>query len=119
MPLWDMELFMQLPDIGIPWNGFVLESYLLVNSKKFRLYQASGISTGNYYGVMVRAGAPYTSYQDVIIDMLARSDKWSNAESAWRLIIERGCQARRSSSGMDAMMKAARAKRMQLEAGNK
>ena len=64
---------------------------------------------------MVRADAPYASYQDVIIDMLARSDKWDNADSAWRLILERGCQARRGSSGMDVMMKAARAKRVQLE----
>ena len=112
LPIQSVELFMQFPDIGIPWNGFVLESYLLSDSKKFRLYQVSGISTGNYYGVMVRADAPYNSYRDVIVDMLARSDRWNSADEAWRLILDQGCQARRSSSGMDAMIRDAKRVRM-------
>ena len=115
IPIHEIELFMQFPVAEVPWNGFVLESYLLNYSEHFVLWQAS-ISDSSYYGVIARASAPYTSYRDVIIDVLAHSDKWQNEKSAMELLVKKGCQARRRFGNFGEVLKEARLRREELSA---
>lgn len=112
IPIHEIGMFLQFPGIGIPWNGFVLESYLMNFSKRFQLLQA-GIAEGGYYGVMVRKGSEYQSYQDVVIDALAHSNEWEDEKTALAWIVQNGYQARKRWSGFDKILKEVALRRMQ------
>lgn len=113
IPLHDISLFLQFPAIEVPWNRFVLESYLLNHSKKFRLYQAS-ISQYNCYGIVVRSSAPYHDYESAVIDALAHSDEWADAKTALEWIVKSGFQARKAWSNFAEVVKKAALQREKL-----
>lgn len=113
IPIHEIGMFLQFPGIGIPWNGFVLESYLIRFSGQFQLLQA-GIAESGYYGVMVRKESEYQSYQDVIIDALAHSEEWENEKTALEWIVQKGYQARKRWSGFDKILKEVDLRRIQI-----
>ena len=115
VPIHEIELFLQFPVSEVPWNGYVLESYLLNFSDNFVLWQTN-ISASGYYGVIARASAPYSSYRDVIIDVLAHSDNWKDEKTALDLLVKAGCQARRRYENFGEVLKEARMRREKLEA---
>ncbi|MCY1714914.1 hypothetical protein [Caproiciproducens galactitolivorans] len=104
IPIGDVELFLQFPSTGVPWNTFVLESYVMQASRKFRMAQAS-ISQSGVYGAIVRKNSPLQDYHDVIVDMLARTNGWNDEASALSLVVEKGYQERKRWSGFDKVIK--------------
>lgn len=113
IPIKDVGLFLHFPVIEVPWNSFVLESYLL-SSDRFSLYHAS-FSKQEVYGVLIRKSTHFENYEEVIIDLLAHSTEWTNAQSALQLIVEKGCQARRRWENFDRVLQRAITYREEIE----
>jgi hypothetical protein len=114
IPIREIRLYLQFPSIEVPWNGFVLESYLKSYSKRFQLFQVSVLDS-EYYGVVVRRASALQNYEQVVIDLLARSTEWKNQSEALELLVDRGLQARRRYSNFTAVVKKALLLREEIE----
>lgn len=96
----NIGLFLHFPVISIPWNGYVLESYLYKYSKKFKLLHSS-FSASGYFGAMVRQESIYDDYRTMIIDALAHSKNWIDRTSALEFLVVEGYQQRRRYEGIE------------------
>lgn len=123
MPLEDFTLFLSFPDIGIPWNVYVLESFLYKNDAMlcpFSLVQANGwISDSGVYGAVVKKGYAIDSYDDVLIELLSRSPDWQTDEEALDLIVAHKLQVLRKIKQIGDIVKQAKRKRAQLVTANR
>lgn len=106
IPVQDIHLYLHFPPIEVPWNIYVLESYLHRGSKLFRIEQAS-VSQEKVCGIVVRNHAAISSYKDAVTQLLANSHDWQDEASAMDLVIARGCQATRLWSNFSEVAKAA------------
>lgn len=114
IPIQEIQLFLQFPSMEVPWNLYVLECYVRQYSKKFRLEQAN-ITKAGCFGVIVRKNCKFKNYEQVVMDMLARSDKWNDEDSALALIVSLGYRANRHWKGFSKITKQALLLREQLE----
>ncbi len=89
-------LFMTLPSVEYPWNGYLLESYLRGYSSIFYLCQAGAVEH-SYIGAMVRRSSKIRTFSDLVIDVLANDDSWESSAEAYAVLRDGGY---RSSSGM-------------------
>lgn len=123
MPLEDFTLFLSFPDIGIPWNVYVLESFLYKNDAilcPFSLVQANGwISDSGVYGAVVKKGYAIDSYDDVLIELLSHSPDWQTDEEALDLIVAHKLQVLRKIKQIGTIVKQAKRKRAQLVTANR
>ena len=117
IPINQIGLFLHFPAVEYSWNSYLLESYLTC-SIRFALFHVS-YSENGVYGVVVRKNSGFTNYREVVIDMLARSDEWSDTNDALALIVEKGYQARRRWTGFDKVVQEALLRREQIIAERK
>jgi hypothetical protein len=110
----NVGLFMHFPAIGVPWNGYVLESYLYCYSRKFKLLHSS-FSTTDFFGAMVRIDSKIEDYTELLVEVLAKSDAWDNKKSALEYIVAQGYQRNKKNSNIDAIMKIARINREKMQ----
>ncbi|KEZ86427.1 hypothetical protein [Lacrimispora celerecrescens] len=103
IPLKDTGLFMHFPTLPIPWNGYVLESYLYKYSKMFKLLHAS-FSASGCFGALVRKNCAIDDYRTLIIDVLAHSNQWSNKDSALEVLVREGYQQRRAYADIERVI---------------
>lgn len=108
-PIKTINLFLHFPAIDVPWNNFVLESYVAQYSKKFRLLHASFTAT-DCCGAMVRQDSGISDYRTLIVDVLAKNTGWKNKKDALQLLVDLGYQQRRSYSDIEKVMQEAKAK---------
>lgn len=113
-PLKDITLFLALPPISVRWNGFVLESYLREYSKKFCLMQV-GVSKDNYFGVMLRNTSELKTYEDVVADMLAKNNNWTDEKTALNLLVDMKFQPKATNKKISSIIKVAKQKRLNLQ----
>lgn len=122
MPLEEFTLFLSFPDIGIPWNFYVLESFLYKNDAilcPFSLVQANGgVSDSGVYGAVVKKGYAIDSYDDVLIELLSRSPDWQTDEEALDFIVAHKLQVLRKLKQIGTIVKQAKRKRAQLVTAN-
>lgn len=122
MPLEDFTLFLSFPDIGIPWNSYVLESFLYKNDAilcPFSLAQANGgVSDRGVYGAVIKKGYAIDSYDDVLIELLSRSPDWQTDEEALDFIVAHKLQVLRKLKQIGTIVKQAKRKRAQLVTAN-
>ncbi|MBR8701570.1 MULTISPECIES: hypothetical protein [unclassified Fusobacterium] len=84
----DVDNYDIFPDIGIEWNGFVLESYLQEYSKVFKLVNFN-FSVETYLGAMVKRNSDISTYDDLIYHVLIdNKDEWTDKDSAMKYIVE-------------------------------
>lgn len=114
IPLHEIRLYLQFPSIEVPWNGFVLESYLRNCSELFQLFQIS-VSNNSFYGVVVRRKSEFQTYEQVIVDMLARSTEWKNENDALELLVAHGFQAQRRYANFSEVIRKALLLRERIE----
>ena len=107
-PIKTINLFLHFPAIDVPWNNFVLESYVAHYSKKFRLLHASYTAT-DCCGAMVRQDSGISDYRTLIVDVLAKNAGWKNKKDALQLLVDLGYQQRRSYSDIEKVMQEAKA----------
>lgn len=108
-PIKTINLFLHFPAIDVPWNNFVLESYVANYSKKFRLLHASYTAT-DCCGAVVRQESGITDYRTLIVDVLAKNTGWKNKKDALQLLVDLGYQQRRSYSDIEKVMQEAKAR---------
>ena len=122
MPLEEFTLFLSFPDIGIPWNSYVLESFLYKNDAilcPFSLVQANGgVSDSGVYGAVVKKGYAIDSYDDVLIELLSRSSDWQTDEESLDFIVAHKLQVLRKLKQIGTIVKQAKRKRAQLVTAN-
>lgn len=122
MPLEEFTLFLSFPDIGIPWNSYVLESFLYKNDAilcPFSLVQANGgVSDSGVYGAVVKKGYAIDSYDDVLIELLSRSPDWQTEQEALDFIVAHKLQVLRKLKQIGTIVKQAKRKRAQLVTAN-
>lgn len=109
-PIKTINLFLHFPAIDVPWNHFVLESYVANYSRKFRLLHASYTAT-DCYGAIVRQESGISDYRTLIVEVLAKNTGWKNKNDALQLLVDRGYQQRRSYSDIEKVMQEAKARR--------
>lgn len=105
LPIKQIGLFLHFPAVEYPWNSYLLESYLKC-SKRFDLFHVC-YSENGVFGVVVRKNTSFTDYRNVVVDMLARNNEWSNMNNALALIVEKGYQARKRWTGFDKVVQEA------------
>ena len=108
-PIKTINLFLHFPAIEIPWNIFVLESYVANYSKKFRLLHAS-YTAADCCGAVVRQAAGIADYRALIVDVLSRNTSWKSKTDALQLLVDLGYQQRRSYSDIEKVMQEAKSK---------
>lgn len=107
IPIKTINLFLHFPVIEVPWNNFVLESYVANYSKKFRLLHASYSAT-DCCGAVVRQESGISDYRTLIVDVLAKNTGWKNKKEALQLLVDLGYQQRRSYSDIEKVMQEAK-----------
>lgn len=107
IPIKSVNLFLHFPPIEVPWNSFVLESYVANYSKKFRLLHASYTAT-DCCGAIVRKESGITDYRLLVIDVLAKNAGWQNQKDALQILVDLGYQQRRSYSDIENVMQEAK-----------
>ena len=118
MPLKDFTLFMSLPGVAVPWNGFLLESYLRDYSRIFRLEQVGPVEH-TPIGAMVRRMSPFHTNRDLLIDALVHNDSWHSSKEALDVLVESGYRTQRLVANAAEMIKAAQIQREKLKAAEK
>ena len=118
MPLKDINLFLQFPNIGYAWNHYVLESYLFQNSQKFKLLHVS-FGQNSVCGAMVRSDSPIADYRTLILDALSKSNALGSTKAALQFIVDRGYQQRRRYDGIEQLIQEAKLIKEQRENAEK
>ena len=114
VPLSELNLFLHFPNVGYPWNSYLLESYLFSCSRKFRLLHSSFIKTG-VYGAMVRKDANFPDYRSLLVDVLSKSNALGSTKAALQYIVDKGYQCRRRYEGIETVIRDAKLKKEQRE----
>lgn len=117
IPLRDVKLFLGFPPLSVPWNSYVLESYLyMADFIPFRLVQnSSGITENGVYGAIVRRGCDLDDYSKVLVYILAKDSHWQTAEEALERIVIHHLQSTRRVTMLEHIMKQAKALRNEWE----
>lgn len=74
IPLKDITNFASFPPCGHVWNLRLLESFLLIGSKRFKLLYGGHLNKNNVSGTVVRCNSQFKSFDDVVIYALATSE---------------------------------------------
>lgn len=114
VPLPEVNLFLYFPNIGYPWNSYLLESYLFGFSRKFHLLHSSFIKTG-VYGAMVRKDADFPDYRSLLVDVLSKSNALDSTKEALQYIVDKGYQQRRRYEGIETVIQEAKLVKKQRE----
>ena len=89
-PLKTIRNFQLLPTIeNIPWDYFLLESYVYSVSKKFYLSHVRFLDT-DVAGCMVRRDISFGDYDTLLADALSRYDDWTNDTEALLFLVNEG-----------------------------
>lgn len=119
MPLKDFTLFMSLPGVAVPWNGFLLESYLRDYSRIFRLEQASPVEH-TPIGTMVRRMSPLLTNRDLLIDVLVHDNSWHSPKEALDVLVDGGYRTQRlMGNDIAEIIKAAQMQQEKLKSAEK
>lgn len=118
MSLKDFVLFMTLPGVEFPWNGYLLESYLRTYSRTFCLNQA-GPTEHTFMGAMVKRKSAFTTHRELLTDVLAHDDTWETEKEAFVVLREGGYRSYSAMTNSAEMIKAARELREKLKSGKK
>lgn len=118
IPIRDVNLFLQFPNIGYAWNHYVLESYLFKNSRKFRLLHGS-FGQNSVCGAMVRTESTISDYRTLLVDVLSKSNALNSTGAALQYIVEHGYQQRRRYDGIEQLIKEAKLIKDRREAEEK
>lgn len=99
----DIDSFLVFPNVGYEWNMFLLETYLMYFSRKYKLCN-NGRSLNNVAGAVVRRGSGYDDFSDVCADALAKSGCTLTKDKALDYLGEVNLLTRRSYREIDSVL---------------
>lgn len=110
-----IDLFLHFPTIEVPWNNYVLESYVANYSRKFRLIHADYTAT-DCCGAIVKRESDITDYRTLVVNVLMNNSDWKNKSEALNLLADLGYQKKRTYSDIERVMREAKARTKKLQA---
>lgn len=102
------------PEASHPWTPYLLEHYVAFHSKRYYLMHG-GYNRNTVVGAMVKKENIYESFDDLLVDVLAESGVTLQKKDALNYLSDKGFIARRTYTGIEALMIKARAKRNKKE----
>lgn len=102
------------PEASHPWTPYLLEHYVAFHSKRYYLMHG-GYNRNTVVGVMVKKENIYDSFDDLIVDVLAESGVTLQKKDVLNYLSDNGFIARRTYTGIEALIIKARAKRNKKE----
>lgn len=103
----DVYDFSAFPYVGTQWNIYLLEHYVAAVSKKFTLMHSSYAKYGAY-GAIVRRDADLAEFDDVLADVLAKTDAPLEKKACLAFLTEHGYIAKKKLSKMDEILSKAK-----------
>ena len=102
------------PEASHPWTPYLLEHYVAFHSKCYYLMHG-GYNKNTVVGAMVKRENVYDSFDDLITDILVESGVTLQKKEVLNYLSNNGYIARRTYTGIEALMIKARAKRNKKE----
>lgn len=102
------------PEASHPWTPYLLEHYVAFHSKRYYLMHG-GYNKNTVVGAMVKKETAYDSFDDLIVDVIAESGVTLQKKDVLKYLSDNGFIARRTYTGIEALMIKARAKRNKKE----
>ena len=103
LPIKDVEQFGSFPMCGYEWNEFLLESYLAKYSKQYRLLHG-GYGLYKCAGAMVKRSSRIETFEELVIDVLSKSNVRLDSEDAIEFLKESGYISRKSFAGIENIL---------------
>lgn len=103
LPIKDVKQFGSFPMCGYEWNEFLLESYLAKYSKQYRLLHG-GYGLYKCAGAMVKRSSRIETFEDLVIDVLSKSDIRLDSGDAIEFLKEKGYISRKSFVGIEKIL---------------
>jgi len=97
----DVINFHDFPDTGYPWNKYLLEGYLFINSRKFGTLNAA-FNKKKPVGAIVKKYA-FESFDDLLVDVI-KDNKLFNKEKAFEYLQENDYILTRKVKNMDLLI---------------
>ena len=94
-PIKNITCFSAFPECNYPWTHRLLESYLLTESKMFKLYFNGSLGQSKVCGIVSFKKGLDISFMEMIAVILSRNDVWTNKMEALDVLVSEGCIANR------------------------
>lgn len=103
IPLKEIDSFLLFPYVGYEWNDFLLESYLVSYSKKFKLVN-NGFSLKNAAGAVLKKESSIDNFEDVCAIVLAESEIELKKDNALEYLSKNNFITRKSYKNLDSAL---------------
>ena len=104
MPLKNITNFASFPPCGHVWNLRLLESFLLISSKMFKLLYGGHLNKNNISGTVVKCNSQFKSFDDVVIYALATSEIRLTKNDALDFLADEGYIVQRRFATIDNLL---------------
>lgn len=94
-PIKNITCYSAFPECNYPWTQRLLESYLLTESKTFKLYFNGSLGQSKVCGIVSLKKGLNISFMEMIAVILYRNDVWTNKTEALDVLVSEGCIANR------------------------
>lgn len=94
-PIKNIICYSAFPECNYPWTQRLLESYLLTESKTFKLYFNGSLGQSKVCGIVSLKKGLDISFMEMIAVILSRNDVWTNKTEALDVLVSEGCIANR------------------------
>lgn len=98
-----IKQFGLFPDAGFNWNSFLLEHYVAMYSPNYKLVH-SNYNEGVCVGGIVKKRSNIATLDELIIDLLSKSELPLQKDIALQYLCDEGYLARRSYSGIEQLL---------------
>lgn len=99
----DVSEFGIFPDAFCPWNIYLLEQYVAFYSEKYELFH-NNYNRNYAVGAIVKKKSSFKSFDDLVTDVLAKSNITLKKEEALEYLAKRGYIARRSCENIESLL---------------
>lgn len=99
----DVSEFGIFPDAFCPWNIYLLEQYVAFYSEKYELFH-NNYNRNCAVGAIVKKKSSFKSFDDLVTDVLAKSNITLKKEEALEYLAKRGYIARRSCENIESLL---------------
>lgn len=114
IPLSYIREFAVFPEAFMPWNIYLLEQYVAFYSDKYQLFH-NNFNNDCVVGAIVKKTSNFSSFDDLIVDVLAKSNVELKKSQALDYLASNGYIGRRSMDNIETLLINARAIRNRKE----
>lgn len=114
IPVSEIDEFAIFPEAFMPWNIYLLEQYVAFFSNKYKLLHTN-FNNDKVVGAIVKKSSNLSSFDDLVIDVLANSDINLESNSALDYLANNGYIGRRTMDNIESLLIKARAIRNSRE----